>query len=279
MRYPLICVALLLAGTSHAATQNRPPAAQPQAPGYADLADFALASKVTAHVRIREARSLTSDLAIGTRPGYQRQLITADVLSVIRAPEGLPPQIRYLVDLPLDSRGRAPRLRRTESLIFGLPGRPGEIQLIAPNAWVGWTPDNDQAVRSILTEASSPDAPPMVRGISSAFYSVGSLPGQGETQVFLDTADNRPASLTVQREPGQTPRWFVSLGEVVDEGVSQPAVNTLLWYRLACFLPAQIPAAITQGQPEADARRVQEDYAIVLKALGTCTRTRPMLSR
>lgn len=279
MRFALAYIALVTSGSAYAAPQQFKPNTPVEALSYPVLADFALASKVTAHVRIRSVRALKAELAVGTRPGFQRQLVTADVIALIRAPEGQPAQLRYIVDLPLDSRGRVPKLRGTESLVFATPARPGELRLISPESWVTWTPEADATVRAILTEAMQPDAPPLVRGINSAFHSPGSLPGEGETQIFLDAADNRPASLTVQRRPNEAPRWFVSLGEVVDEGVSQPAVNSLLWYRLACFLPQQMPNRIVEGQDPADAQQVRSDYAMIMQALGPCNRSRGPATR
>lgn len=271
----LIYVGIMTAMPIYAAPQNKMPAPAEISKTYADLADFALASKIVARVRVKSARPLNAEMATGVLPGFQRQLVTADVKTLIKAPEAQPAQTKYLIDLPLDSRGKAPKLRGTESLAFALPGRPGEWRLVAPTAQISWTPAAEQTLRSILTEAAQPDAPPLVRGISSAFHSQGSLPGEGETQIFLDTADNRPASLTVQRQPDQPPKWFVSQGEVVDDGVSQPKANSLLWYRLVCFLPAQLPAAVTTGQSAEDVQQIQADYQLVMGALGPCVRSRP----
>ena len=273
MRIPFFCVAIMTGAVALAAPQQSSAPVAPQEPSYADLADFALASKITAHVRIRSAQPLRGEFASGTAAGFQRLLVTADLLALMKAPEGQQPQVKYIIDLPFDSRGKLPKLRKVESLVFAQPARVGEWQLIAPNAAITWTLARETTLRAILAEAARPDSPPQVRGIASAFHSAGSLPGEGETQIFLDTADNRPASLTVQRRAGQTPIWFVSLDEVVDEGVSQPPANSLLWYRLACFLPDQMPESVTQGQNADDSRQVAEDYQLVRTALGSCART------
>lgn len=275
----LIYVGMMMAVPVYAAPQNKPATPAENSKTYADLADFALASKIVAHVRIKATRALSAEMAIGVQPGFQRQLVTADIKTLIKAPEAQAAQAKYLIDLPLDSRGKPAKLRGAESLVFALPGRAGEWRLIAPNAQISWTPQAEQTLRSILTEAAQPDAPPLIRGISSAFHSQGSLPGEGETQIFLDTADNRPASLTVQRQPGQPPRWFVSQGEVVDDGVSQPKANSLLWYRLACFLPTRMPDSLTTGQPTNDVQQIQSDYQLIMAALGPCARTGSSIPR
>jgi hypothetical protein len=84
-------------------------------------------------------------------------------------------------------------------------------------------------------------APPAISGIGRAFHVPGVLPGASETQLFLVTARGQPISITILREPQAQPRWFVSLSEFVDAGATQPPRDSLLWYRLACFLPAQLP--------------------------------------
>ena len=116
-------------------------------------------------------------------------------------------------------------------------------------------------------------APPAITGIGNAFHVPGALPGEGETQVFLQTADARPVSLSILRRPGEQPRWSVSLGEIVEEGGGPPPRDTLLWYRLACALPRSLPdTAIDQLSPD-DAARAREEYDVVLTALGACGRT------
>src|SRR3546814_7628869 len=69
----------------------------------------------------------------------------------------------------------------------------------------------------------------------------GTIPGESETQIFLRTSDQRPVSLSVLRRPGEAPKWSVSLDEMVDESSAPAGRDTLLWYRLACFLPGQLP--------------------------------------
>ena len=152
--------------------------------------------------------------------------------------------------------------------------RPGQVQLVAPDAQLIWTPAADARTRAIAAAAFAADAPPTISGIGNAFHVPGSLPGEGETQIFLTTADKRPVSLTVLRRPGERPRWAVALSEIVDEAAAPPAPDTLLWYRLACSLPPALPAHSTVSLAEADAAQAQADYAFVIESLGACARTR-----
>ena len=100
----------------------------------------------------------------------------------------------------------------------------------------------------------------------------GTLVGESETQLFLDTRDDGPVSVSIVRRPGQAPRWGVSWTEIVDQSATAPQRNTLAWYRLACSLPATLPAAALLSD-ESDTRALAErDYAFVIEQLGPCER-------
>lgn len=243
---------------------------------YADLADLVIASPVIADATIRSAIRLKGVEAAGVAPGFTRYYVEADLGALVRGSGGLPPRIGYLLDIAPDSSGRLPKLKKMRVLLFGRPvaGRPDQIQLAAPDAQIVWTPAQDARVRDIARALLAADAPPVITGIGNAFHVPGALPGEGETQVFLTTANGAPVSLTVLRRPGEQPRWAVALSEIVDEAAAPPARETLLWYRLACALPADLPERSTASLAEADATLAREDYAYVLQQLGPCRRTR-----
>ena len=252
------------------------PAAPPLT--YADLTDLALAAPVAAHVRVDRAEALSQREAATVPPGHRRFLVEANVVALIRGAGGLAPRVRYLVDLPNDARGRAARIRkRSEFLVLAssVPGRPGELRLIAPDAQIPFTPETGDRLRAILRESSAAGAPPRIVGIGRAFHVPGSLPGESETQIFLQTADNRPISLNVLRRPGEQPRWSVALSEIVDDSSGPPRRDTLLWYRLACALPPALPPQSLSEAGREEARAIQSDYRLVLEALGRCARNRP----
>jgi hypothetical protein len=271
-----LAAAPLLGAAAMAQPPVRAPAAAAAQPTYADLADLALQAPVAAQVRLRRAIPLRGAEAVGVAPGFARFLMETDVVALIRGEAGMPTQLRYLADLPNSADGKPARpAKRSEWLIFArtLPGRPGELQLVSADAQLPATPDLAQRVRTVLREFLAPDAPPALTGIGRSFHVPGVLPGASETQIFLQTARNLPISLTIRREPQEQPRWFVSLSEFVDASATQPAPNTLLWYRLACFLPAQLPQASLAEAPE-HAQAIQADYRLVRQGLGPCSRTR-----
>ncbi|MDT9598081.1 hypothetical protein [Sphingosinicella rhizophila] len=246
-------------------------------PTYADLADLALAAPVAAHVRIAEAIELEEEQAVGVPPGLARFYVEADLVTLIRSARGLPSRINYLVDMPRDAKGRAPKLRKkAEYILLAAPvsGRPDSLQLVAPDAQLAWTPARGERLRAIVKEAAAADAPPHITGIGRAFHVPGALAGESETQIFLQTEDRQPVSLTVLRRPGQTPQWAVALSEIVDEAAEPPRRETLLWYRLACTLPRALPRQ-SLAEAGASAAAIQSDYELILDELGPCARNHP----
>ena len=269
-----MAAALALAAAQPAESQVLPPAAPAT---YADLADLALAAPIVAHVRVDDADVLSQRETGAVPPGHRRFLIEATLVALIRGDGGLPARVSYLVDIPDDPRGRAARIRRrSEFLVLArrVPDRPSELRLTAPDAQLAFAPATAARLRDIVREALQPDAPPRITGIGRAFHVPGSLPGESETQFFLQTADNRPISISVLRRPGQQPRWSVALAEMVDDAAQPPRPESLLWYRLACTLPAALPVQSLAEAAPAEARAIQADYRLVLQRLGPCARSR-----
>jgi hypothetical protein len=280
-RLPLLLLAAASSLAAPAAAQrsdSRAAVPAPVAPGwtYADFADLALGAPIVAQVELQRAIPLRPEEAPGVPAGFTRFVIEGNVTALIRGPQGMAAQVRYLGDLPNDARGRpvSPQ-RRSQWLVFANPvrGRPVDIQLIAPDAAIPFTAEAGQRVRDILAASLAEDAPPAIVGIGRAFHVPGALPGSSETQFFLQNARSQPVSITVTREAGAPPRWFVSLTEFVDAGAAQPQRDTLLWYRLACTLPAQLPVASLADAGE-HRQAIAEDYRLVRQSLGACQRTR-----
>ncbi|WP_375428270.1 hypothetical protein [uncultured Sphingomonas sp.] len=282
----LALAASFLLATAPAAARQAGPAPQAVmaseagALPYPDLTDLVLASSVVADATVRSTVRIKPAEAVGLVPGAARLYVEVDATALIRGPGGLPPRVGYLLDLPIDARGRVPKLKGRRVLFFArpVPGSPMQLQLAAPDAQLAWTPATDARVRRIARELANAGAPPAVAGISGAFHVPGALPGEGETQIFLRTADAEPISLSILRRPGETPRFAVALSEIVDESAGPPVRDTLLWYRLACGLPAALPDASTARLAESDAARARADYAFVLERLGPCIRQRPATS-
>lgn len=276
-RTALLFSFLFSAGCSSTVQSAPTPASVAPSPfSYADVADLAASADLMAVARIRQMIAVPA--AASTAPTTQRFYVQADVGSLIRGPDLLAPRISFVMDLPAGKEARKALMRKTV-LLFGRAGRnSAEIQLLASDSFLPWTPATELLARVIAADLVKPDAPPAVTGIGDAFHVAGTVAGESETQIFLTTATGRPISLSIIRRPDMAPKFGAAMGEIVDEAADVPPRDTLLWYRLACRLPSALPAtALTRLEaPDADAARA--DYAAFLEKLGACPRTRPAFS-
>jgi len=272
---PLAAAGLALAPS--VALAQTPPAAvaaAPSVPTYADLATLADAADLVIRVEIRRQTALEPERAPGLAPGFARLYIEARTVALIAGRSGVGESLAYLVDVPLDERGKVPKLKNREMVLFADPvaGRVGEVRLVGPGAQQAFTPELEARLRPILTELYAPDAPPRITGISDALAVPGTLAGESETQIFLATDDRSPVSITILRRPGQPVAWGVSWGEIIDSAARPPEPDTLRWYRLACSLPAQLPSNANLARDPVARRLAAADYAFMIGALGPCTR-------
>ncbi|OWK32915.1 hypothetical protein [Sphingomonas mucosissima] len=268
--------ALLISTPACVSAQQAFPAAATNAPApsYVEMADLVIGAPLVVDATIASTTRIKGAEAAAVPPGFVRYYVEADVAALIRGPGAIPPRLGYVLDAPLGPGGRQPRYKKSRVLLFARPvgGSAGQVQLVGPQAQRAWSPELDALTRRIAGEVLAADAPPVVTGVGNAFHVPGSLPGEGETQVFLTTQDNRPVSLNILRRPGEQPRWAVALSEIVDDAAGPPQRDTLLWYRLACSMPRQLPPRSTSALEPADAAVAQEDYRFVLEQLGPCER-------
>ena len=280
-KYPSIIVAIALVSTAAAVTGQTPVSPSSFAVpatnnSYADIADLVVISPLIVDATVKKATKIPAEQAIGVPANLQRMLIVADVSALVRGNDGIAGQVRFLLDVPKDAKGKIPKLNKRRYFLLGskAAGLPGTIRLSRPDAVVEWSANNDSMLRAITKEAVVIDAPQSVIGVTSAFHSPGTIIGEGETQIFVEAKGNQIYSLSVFSQPGAPKRWAVSTGEVIDESAGAPAKNTLLWYRLACGLPQALDAKLVES-PEADsAAKAQADYRFIITSLGSCDRTR-----
>lgn len=254
IRAAALAAAMLLAGPAAAAS-------------FADLATLSLAAPVVVRATVIKAERLGARDAPGVAPGAARLLVTATTTAAIVAPADVPPRLSFLVDVPLDVRSRPPRIAGRDVLLFVRAGdAAGQYALVNARAMLDWSAADDAVVRAVLTEDRRGTVP-VVTGVASAFRVPGAVPGEAESQFFLTTRSGKPVSLVVLTRPGEARRLSVALGEVIDDAAAGVRPGTLLWYRLACGLPAKLPATL---DPAAD---VADDYGFVIASLGPCGRT------
>ena len=251
-----LAVAVLIAGGAPASAAS-----------FADLAALTLAAPVVIRATVVKADRLGKRDAVGVPSGAARTLVTATTTAAVVAPGEVPQRLTYLRDVPLDAAGKIPKLAGRDVLLFLRPDAvPGQYVLADAHGEVPWSTDADADVRGVVAAARSGSVP-VVTGVASAFRVPGAVPGEAESQFFVSTAAGKPVSLVVLTRPGAARRVSIALGDVIDDAAAPIPPRTLLWYRLACTLPATLPPAVA-----ADAA-VADDWAFVRASLGPCGRT------
>lgn len=279
LKRSILAVFLLICGgiaVAQPSPVSSPLAVPTDGAAYADIADLVVGSPLIIDATIRNVKKVSPEQAAGVPANLQRMLVEANVLALIRGAGGVAPRVSFLLDVPKDAKGKIPKLKKQRMFLLGstVTGKPGEIRLSRPNALVQYSTANDALIRAITRESVQIGAPPRVTGIMSAFYSAGTVLGEGETQAFLRTENNQPMSLSILSRPGQAKRWAVSTSEVIDESASAPARHTLLWYRLACGLPRDLSSDSIEASDSDNVARAQADYKFVIESLGPCGRKR-----
>ncbi len=263
------------AGIYSPSSAVQPPLTVPNV-NYADLADLSDSAPVVLRAQVRKLSRVENERARGLRPGWGRFYVQARTRALLtgQAPQG--EALTYLVDMPLDAKGKPPAVKKQDVLLFSraVPGRPGELQLVAPDAQLLWSAALEAQLRGVLTELVAPGAPGPITGVRELIHVPGNLAGEGETQIFLNTADGSAASITVQRRPGMPAVWGASFSELIAELGNPPQRDTLGWYRLACFLPAAPLASANLSEGPASRAQADADYRFVIGELGPCPRGR-----
>lgn len=266
------CLALMLAQPALAQQASAP---NPAALTYADLVALSDTAELVIHAQIRKTTVIEPVRAPGLAPGFARLYIEARTISLIAGQAALGESLNYLVDVPLDAKGKPPKLKNQTVLLFARPvqGRASSIQLVGARAQLPHSPELEARVRPILADLLAPDSPPVILGVSDALSVPGNLTGESETQIFLETVDGSPVSISVLRRPGRPPVWGVSWGEIIDQAALPPRKDTLPWYRIACALPDRLPSQANLARDAAARTQAARDYALVIAEMGPCGRT------
>lgn len=245
-------------------------------PAYADLVDLLEPAPLLLTVQIAKVAVVEPERAKNVRPGWVRMYVEGRVLATLRGAVPVGGMLSYLADVPLSVGGKPPMLNKRSVLLVAraVAGRPDMVQLVAPDAQLDWDPAMAVRVHAVLDALEAPDAPKPVTGVREASHVAGTLVGEGETQIFLRTANGSPAAISVTHRPGKPATWSVSFSEVIDASGKPPARDTLAWYRLACFLPGDLPLDSNVSETDDDRAQALADYHLVLAGLGPCGRTR-----
>jgi len=239
---------------------------------YDYLASNILESNIIVDIMIKKIKKLSESQTTTVPSNRKRVLIIAEVQALIRGENGINSEIRFLFDAPIDSRGKLIKLKKRRFIAFGhsIEGRLDFIRLVEPSSITSHNSNVSSQVRSITAAALENNAPQAITGVSSAFHSPGTVIGEGETQIFLDTEFGQPMAISITSRSGEEKRWSVSTSEVIDINANEPLRDSLLGYRLACNLPNGIESSALESSNRDNNLKAAADYRFVREAIGPC---------
>jgi hypothetical protein len=100
--------------------------------------------------------------APGLAPGHARLYLEARTEALLAGRLGTRQhRWSYLADVPLDAKGKAPKLKKQRFLVFADPvaGRPWLVAIVDPTAQLPATPATEQLARTVIAALAAPDAP------------------------------------------------------------------------------------------------------------------------
>jgi hypothetical protein len=242
-------------------------------PSWTDWADLSLASPIVLRVKVADVDRLSKRDAPDVPAGEVRAIVRAALVAAIRAPGVLPAEAAWRWQGPADARGRAPIPEGADLLVFAEPLSGGANPAVQPLKLIGgtgghqpWSAEGEAIVRDVLKQALVRGARPMlVTGVKDAYRTEGDVPGQSESQFFLEASDGQPLTLLVTRKPDAEPEVRAAIGDLVDRARPvQP--RTLLWRGLACGMPDKLPRELAANAGLAT------DYALARRQIGDCGR-------
>lgn len=147
----LLAPAFALAMSAPAAAQELRTSPPVQTLTYADLVGLSDAAPLVIKAQIRKQATVEPARAPDLAPGHARLYVEAQTRALVSGNAPLGENLRYLVDLPLDAKGKVPKLKKQEVILFArsVPGRPGELQLVDPAAQLPYSPELEARLRPI----------------------------------------------------------------------------------------------------------------------------------
>ena len=271
LRHFLLGLGLILCGPAAA---QQPPV-EPSGLTYVDLVELGMASDMVLQAKIDDQITVPEERAPDVPPHRVRLYLEAVTQSLLSGSAPIGESLAFLTDMDRDADGEEPDLEEQIVLLFArrVEGNPGFIQLVAPGAMQPANPALDARIRAVQTQLLQGERPPFITGVREVMSVPGNLVGESETQIFLETREGAPVSISVLRRPNMAPHWGVSWTDIVDQSARAPEKETLRWYSLACYLPQELPQEAYLQSDRESRIRAQEDYAIVLRELGACSRS------
>jgi hypothetical protein len=250
--------------------------AQPAPTPYPVAARLYLNSPVVARGLITSQSKLNKKGNASLPPlptGQGRAMLEAELQTVLKAPDALPASLKFLWQGPLDAKGKLPTFKKQTLLLFLTPATANGVTgygLTDINSVRPWLPTEDAQLRAIAAAAQDPAQRGLaIKGVRTTFVT---MPEDANStpyvHILFSTMNNAPLAAILEKQSGQ---WMLrtTLTDLDQDAVGIQR-QSLLWYHMACGLPAEPPAAVAKQPTEAESALARDAWSGMLEQLGPC---------
>jgi hypothetical protein len=202
-----------------------------------------------------------------------RAMLEMELQGALKAPDALPSTLKFLWQGPLDAKAKMPNFKKQILLAFltsvTANGATG-YGLIDVNSIKSWSQAEEAQLRAIASAAQDPAQRGLaIKAVRTAFVTV---PEDGNSEpyvhILFDTQNRAPLAAIMTK---QTTGWALrtTLTDLDQDAIAVQR-QSLLWYHMACGLPASPPPAVANQASDAEKVLAVEAWSAMLEQLGPC---------
>jgi hypothetical protein len=270
--YPL----LLGAATAFASPLAAQPVGTTAVTAYPVAARLYLSSPVVARALVKGQSKLGKKEAAALPPlppSQGRAMLEVELQGVLKAPDALPAKLKFLWQGPLDAKGKVPGFKKQTLLLFLSTATANGITgygLTDVNSVRTWTAAEEAQLRAIAAAAQDPAQRGLaIKGVRTTFVTV---PENGDSDPFVHilfaTQSGAPLAAILEQQGGAW-RLRTTITDL-DQDAQAIQRQSLLWYHMACGLPAEPPSVVIRQPSAAESDMARAAWTAMLEQLGPC---------
>ncbi len=276
MKWTFVYPLLLGAAITFAQPLRAQPAVSSPTTAYPVVARLYLSSPVVARGLVKGQSKLgkKENAALPPLPtGQGRAMLDVELQAVLKAPDALPAKLKFLWQGPLDAKNKVPSLKKQSLLLFlstvtssGVTGYGlTDINSVRP-----WSAAEEAQLRAIAAAAQDPAQRGLaIKGVRTTFVTVPEDSNSAPyVHILFVTQNGAPLAAILEKPSGQ---WTLRTTVTdLDQDAQAIERQSLLWYHMACGLPAEPPAVVTEQPSEQERTLAREAWRGMLEQLGPC---------
>jgi hypothetical protein len=244
---------------------------------YPQAARLYLAAPVVAKGLVRGQSKLGKKEAASLPPlpmGQGRAFIEVELQGVLKAPTPLPARLKFLWQGPLDAKGKIPNFKKQTLLMFlstatvnGVTGYGlTDVGSIKP-----WSVEEEAQLRAIASAAQDPAQRGLaIKGVRSTFVTQPETDSDPFVHILFSTQNGAPLAAILEKNRTNSTWSLRTTLTDLDQDAMPVQNQSLLWYHMACGLPAAPPQIVEQQPTPGEVALARAAWNAMLELLGPC---------